>query len=77
MSQTITLTIGYREKPHDHEWNDLDRQKLPFLLNYSQCKLNEGDFYSVIEHCTSALKTDPSKFNSLAYQYQILSEPYV
>ncbi|XP_057652989.1 AH receptor-interacting protein [Diorhabda carinulata] len=54
-----------KEKPHDVEWNEMDKQKIPILLNYAQCKLNEGDFYSVIEHCTNVLKSD--KNNVKAY----------
>lgn len=33
--------------------------KVPLLLNYSQCKLLERDYYAAIEHCTEALKYDP------------------
>ncbi|CAH1155775.1 unnamed protein product [Phaedon cochleariae] len=54
-----------KEKPHDTEWNDLDKQKIPILLNYAQCKLNEGDYYAVIEHCTTVIKSD--KKNVKAY----------
>lgn len=32
--------------------------KVPLLLNYSQCKLLEKDYYKVIEHCTEVLKYD-------------------
>jgi AH receptor-interacting protein len=39
--------------------------KVPLLLNYSQCKLLEEDYYAVIEHCTEALKYD--KNNVKAY----------
>nr|XP_023024495.1 AH receptor-interacting protein [Leptinotarsa decemlineata] len=54
-----------KEKPHDTEWNEMDKQKIPILLNYAQCKLNEGDYYAVIEHCTTVLKSD--KDNVKAY----------
>ncbi|XP_018566570.2 AH receptor-interacting protein [Anoplophora glabripennis] len=54
-----------KEKPHDIEWNELNDQKNPILLNYAQCKLFEGDYYAVIEHCTTVLKTD--KDNVKAY----------
>ncbi|KAL1517557.1 hypothetical protein ABEB36_001307 [Hypothenemus hampei] len=47
-----------KEKPHDLEWNTLNEQKLPILLNFAQCKLNEKDYYSVITHCTEVLKYD-------------------
>ena len=39
-----------REKPHDTEWLELRDQKVPLLLNYSQCKLNLQEFYPVIEN---------------------------
>lgn len=34
--------------------------KVPLLLNFAQCKLIEGDYYPVIEHCTTAIKSDPN-----------------
>lgn len=33
--------------------------KVPLLLNYAQCKLLNKEYYSVIEHCTTVLKTEP------------------
>ncbi|KAF5295064.1 hypothetical protein FQA39_LY13215 [Lamprigera yunnana] len=45
-----------KEKPHSTEWKHLHKLKIPFLLNYSQSKLNQGDFYAVIEDCSSVLK---------------------
>ncbi|KAJ8930913.1 hypothetical protein NQ314_016237 [Rhamnusium bicolor] len=54
-----------KEKPHDVEWNDLNNQKNPILLNFAQCKLSEGDYYAVIEHCTTVLNSD--KDNVKAY----------
>jgi len=50
-----------REKPQDDEWLALRDQKLPLLLNYSQCKLLMEDYYIVIEHCTEALEIDPGR----------------
>ncbi|XP_030749312.1 AH receptor-interacting protein isoform X2 [Sitophilus oryzae] len=47
-----------KEKPHDSDWNKLNEQKLPILLNFAQCKLNEEDYYPVITHCTEVLKYD-------------------
>ncbi|KAF2885821.1 hypothetical protein ILUMI_20363 [Ignelater luminosus] len=54
-----------REKPQSEEWLELNKLKLPLLLNFSQCKLNEGDFYAVIEHCSTVLKTDPDNIKAL------------
>lgn len=39
--------------------------KVPLLSNYSQCMMAKGDFYSVIEHCTSVLKIDPDNVKAL------------
>ena len=44
-----------REKPQDDEWLELRKQKVPLLLNYSQCKLSLNDYYSVIKHCSEVL----------------------
>lgn len=33
--------------------------KIPFLLNFAQCKLLQNDFYPVIEHCTTVIDTEP------------------
>ncbi|KAG5895136.1 hypothetical protein JTB14_008570 [Gonioctena quinquepunctata] len=54
-----------KEKPHDIEWNEMEKQKIPILLNYAQCKLNEGDYYGVIQHCTAVIQSD--KENVKAY----------
>lgn len=35
------------------------------MLNYAQCKLCEGDFYAVIEHCTTVLQSDPDNVKAL------------
>ena len=47
-----------REKPGDEEWIEVDKKKIPLLLNYAQCKLLEGDYYTVITHTTDVLKKD-------------------
>lgn len=63
--------IGYleqlclKEKPNDDEWNKLQKLKVPLLLNFSQCKLYEEDYYAVIEHCTSVLKIEEGMFKCL------------
>jgi hypothetical protein len=51
----------FSEKPGAEEWLALEKQKIPLLLNFSQCKLYEKDYYKVIEHCSSVLKTDPGE----------------
>ncbi|XP_031844618.1 aryl-hydrocarbon-interacting protein-like 1 isoform X2 [Nomia melanderi] len=49
------------EKPNEEEWLTLNRLKIPLLLNYAQCKLNQKEYYAVIEHCTTILKHDPGE----------------
>jgi AH receptor-interacting protein len=56
----IFIFIFYREKPNDVEWRELDIQRRPLLLNFVQCKLKLGDFYSAIEHATTILDSDSS-----------------
>lgn len=53
------------EKPGDEEWNALNKMKIPLLLNYSQCKLHKGEYYQVIEHCSTVLKEDPGNVKAL------------
>lgn len=42
-----------KEHPGDGAWVKLDHMITPLLLNYCQCKLLQGQYYEVIEHCTS------------------------
>ena len=59
--QSISYLILYlyREKPQDDEWLELRAQKVPLLLNFSQCKLIMNEYYPVIEHCSEVLEIDP------------------
>lgn len=54
-----------REKPNDEEWNKLNEMKMPLLLNYAQCQLLQGEYYTVIEHCTTVLDKDPDNVKAL------------
>lgn len=54
-----------REKPEDEEWLKLRGDKIPLLLNYSQCKLMQGNFYEVIEHCDEILSVDSDNVKGL------------
>lgn len=54
-----------REKPGDEEWLKLNEMKMPLLLNFSQCQLLQGEYYSVIEHCTTVLEKDPDNVKAL------------
>lgn len=58
----MNLFCVFRERKSDDEWKDLNKIKLPILLNYAQCKLINGDFYSVIEHCNTVLEYEPGVF---------------
>lgn len=68
-----------REKPHDDEWSDLMKIKVPLLLNYAQCKLLKEDYYAVIVHCTDVLKFDSSELithNSLCVSSQVFAPTF-
>ena len=48
-----------KEKPNDVDWRELDVERRPLLLNFVQCQLKLGQFYSAIEHATTILSSDP------------------
>ncbi len=54
-----------REKPGDPEWKTLDDMKIPFLLNYSQCKLISHEYYQVIKHTSTVLEKQPDNVKAL------------
>ncbi|XP_071445816.1 AH receptor-interacting protein [Hetaerina americana] len=54
-----------KEKPGDEEWLVLQNMKIPLLLNFSQCKLIQSDYYTVIEHCSTVLKSEPDNVKAL------------
>ncbi|XP_070161438.1 aryl-hydrocarbon-interacting protein-like 1 isoform X1 [Polyergus mexicanus] len=70
-SETYAKAIGMleqlmlAEKPNDEEWLSLNQMKIPLLLNYAQCKLLDKEYYSVIEHCSTVLKTEPDNVKAL------------
>ncbi|XP_041095269.1 AH receptor-interacting protein-like [Polyodon spathula] len=47
--------LQMKEKPGDESWIRLDLMITPLLLNYCQCKLQLGEYYEVLEHCSSIL----------------------
>ncbi|XP_041087866.1 AH receptor-interacting protein-like [Polyodon spathula] len=47
--------LQMKEKPGDEAWIRLDLMITPLLLNYCQCKLQLGEYYEVLEHCSSIL----------------------
>ncbi|XP_063865630.1 AH receptor-interacting protein-like [Scylla paramamosain] len=54
-----------REKPGDEEWLKFNDMKMPLLLNYSQCQILQGEFYSAIEHCSTVLEKQPDNVKAL------------
>jgi hypothetical protein len=58
---TILCISFSSEKPGAEEWTALEKLKVPLLLNFSQCKLYDKDYYKVIEHCSTVLKSDPGE----------------
>ncbi|KAM6971972.1 AH receptor-interacting protein [Aplochiton taeniatus] len=47
--------LQMKERPGDETWIKLDNMTTPLLLNYCQCQLLQGQYYEVIEHCSSLL----------------------
>uniref|UniRef100_A0A3Q3WKL5 peptidylprolyl isomerase n=1 Tax=Mola mola TaxID=94237 RepID=A0A3Q3WKL5_MOLML len=47
--------LQMKEHPGDEAWLKLDHMITPLLLNYCQCMLLQGQYYEVIEHCSSIL----------------------
>ncbi|KAI4890053.1 hypothetical protein NFI96_017193 [Prochilodus magdalenae] len=47
--------LQMKEQPGDVVWINLDQMITPLLLNYCQCKLMLGQYYEVLEHCSSLL----------------------
>lgn len=63
--QTLSFFFSCREKPRDVEWNQLNDQKIPILLNFAQCQLLLKEYYPVIEHCSTILESDPENVKAL------------
>lgn len=53
------------EKPNSAEWLELDGDKIPFLLNFAQCKLHMKEYYQVIEHTTTVLEREDDNVKAL------------
>ncbi|KAF7217857.1 AH receptor-interacting protein [Nothobranchius furzeri] len=45
--------LQMKEHPGAETWVKLDLMITPLLLNYCQCQLLQGQYYEVIEHCSS------------------------
>lgn len=61
----IVEQLMLKERAHDPEWNDLADIKVPLLLNYSQCRLIDKDYYTVIQHCNEVLETHPKSVKAI------------
>nr|CAB3220763.1 AH receptor-interacting protein [Phallusia mammillata] len=48
--------LQIKERPGTETWVDLDNQQIPLLLNFAQCKLNQGEYQVCITHCTEVLE---------------------
>ncbi|XP_046966339.1 aryl-hydrocarbon-interacting protein-like 1 [Vanessa cardui] len=62
---SICEQLMIRERKCDEEWINLNKVKLPILLNFAQCKLVKGEYYAVIEHCNTVLDHDPDNEKAL------------
>ncbi|KAJ8335983.1 hypothetical protein SKAU_G00393260 [Synaphobranchus kaupii] len=47
--------LQMKERPGDDCWFRLDHMITPLLLNYCQCRLLQGQYYEVLDHCSSIL----------------------
>ncbi len=54
-----------QEKPESDTWNAITERKIPFLLNYAQCKLLLCEYADVIRHTTEVLKVDKVNVKAL------------
>lgn len=61
----IIESLMLKERPGDPEYNKLDDMKSLFLLNLSQVKLNQGQYYDCIRHTDEVLKKDPENIKAL------------
>ncbi|XP_038074792.1 AH receptor-interacting protein-like [Patiria miniata] len=53
------------EQPNSEDWLSTDTMRIPFLLNFAQCKLMLQDYYQVIEHTTTVLAKDETSVKAL------------
>ncbi|XP_052320427.1 AH receptor-interacting protein-like isoform X2 [Oncorhynchus keta] len=47
--------LQMKERPGDEGWIKLDLMITPLMLNYCQCQLIQGQYYEVLDHCSSIL----------------------
>ena len=58
-------SLSIREKPQSSEWDKIEHDKIPLLLNYSQCHLLLKDYPEVIRQTTKVLEIDPNNVKAL------------
>ena len=58
-------SLSLKEKPHSEDWNSIEAKKVPFLLNYAQCKLLSKDYADVIRYATQVLDFDSANVKAL------------
>lgn len=63
LSYLEQMTI--KEKPQSESWNAITEKKVPFLLNYAQCKLLLKEYVEVIHHTTTVLDFDAHNVKAL------------
>lgn len=68
------LNLNPQEHPGDEAWLKLDHMITPLLLNYCQCKLLQGQYYEVIEHCSSLLFKYDGKMKLLHCLFRMVSK---
>ena len=54
-----------KEKPQCEEWQCIAIRKVPFLLNYAQCKMVLKEYADVIRHTTMVLEIDGMNVKAL------------
>jgi AH receptor-interacting protein len=70
-SDKYSEALGYlesfsiREKPGSGQWNKIESDKIPLLLNYSQCQLMLGNYFDVIRYTGQVLEFDPNNVKAL------------
>lgn len=55
---SILDNCAMREKPHTKEWDKIESDKIPLLLNFSQCHLALENYRLVIEHTSTVIEKD-------------------
>lgn len=58
-------SLSIHEKPGSEAWNNIERDKVPFLLNYSQCQLSLKNYPEVIRQTSTVLEFDPINVKAL------------